>query len=133
MEEGAMRHSEPRAAIREAIAGEATHPTATEIHARVRERLPRVSLGTVYRNLELFVRTGEIRKLAVPGREARYDADLRPHAHVRCVRCGCVADVPAGRRTPGGLPRRLGGFRILSMCVEYLGVCPGCATRRSGT
>ena len=127
-----MRHSGPRAAIREAIARAATHPTATEIHARVREQLPRVSLGTVYRNLGLFVRAGEIRKLVVPGREARYDADLRPHAHVHCVRCGRVMDVPAGRRMPGSPPpRRLGGFRILSLRIEYLGICPGCAPRRS--
>ena len=129
-----MRHSEPRAAIREAITREATHPTATEIHARVRERMPHVSLGTVYRNLELFVRTGEVLKLVVPGREARYDADLRPHAHVHCVRCGRVADVPAGGRAPGGtLPRRLGGFRILSRRIEYLGICPGCSPHRPGT
>jgi len=129
-----MRHSEPRAAIRAAVVGEATHPTAAEIHARVREQLPRVSLGTVYRNLELFVRTGEIRKLVAPGGQARYDADLRPHAHAHCVRCGRIADVPAGRQAAGGSPpRRLGGFRILSLRIEYLGICPGCAPRRPRT
>lgn len=128
-----MRHSEPRRILLEELQGRPDHPTAAELHESIRHRLPRVSLGTVYRNLELFERQGLLRKLVQPGGRARYDAELHPHAHIRCVECGRIADAPEApapaEKSGAQLPTDLEGFRILGARLEYFGLCPACRQR----
>ena len=104
-----------------------SHPTASELYEIARRRLPKISLGTVYRNLELLAGDGTIRKLDVPGAEARFDGDLSEHYHVRCVHCGRVGDVHETPVRPAGSPpREVGGFQIIGYRLEFLGVCPEC-------
>ncbi|MCK4873285.1 MAG: transcriptional repressor [Phycisphaerales bacterium] len=103
-----------------------SHPTATELYDLVRRRLPRISLGTVYRNLDQLAECGEINRLEV-GRLTRFDGDTHPHCHVRCVRCGRVDDVHD--IPPDAVKinvQRLGGYRIIDAPMEFLGVCPTC-------
>jgi len=71
-----------------------THPTADELYAIVREKLPQISLGTVYRNLELLSEAGEILKLELTGKQKRFDGKIEKHLHMRCSNCGRVEDVP---------------------------------------
>ena len=100
------------------------HPTAAELHERLRPRLPRLSLGTVYRNLDVLAADGLVAKLAGQGVEARYDGMPDPHDHARCRCCGAVADIPAQRLAgPPALPE---GFRLEGRKLEYVGVCGGC-------
>jgi Fur family transcriptional regulator, ferric uptake regulator len=126
------RHTRQRQAILETLQGLKTHPTASELHELVRIRLPRLSLGTVYRNLEALVREGMVRKLVSGHMEARFDGDLSGHYHVRCVDCGRVADVhglDADGLESQEVSRRT-GFQILSLRLEFAGVCPDCHERR---
>jgi Fe2+ or Zn2+ uptake regulation protein len=120
-----------RRAILAGIVGAGCHPTADEVYEMVRRALPRVSLGTVYRNLELLTRRGLIRTLAYGRGQRRYDAVLEDHCHVRCEACGCVDDV---RVTP---PGRLvdaveddGGYDIHGYRLSFRGLCPDCASKR---
>ena len=83
-----QRNTQQRRIILEELQGVRSHPTAVDLYELVRHRLPKISLGTVYRNLELLSRQGTIRKLDFGGEEARFDGDLMRHEHVRCVRCG---------------------------------------------
>ena len=107
------------------------HPTAAELFRIVRQGMPQISLGTVYRNLQLLTSSGIIRKLDTPGSEARFDADLTPHRHARCLECGRIGDLPDVPLTePGAWVRRTEGWEIIERRVEYLGICPEC---RSGT
>ncbi len=110
-----------------------SHPTADEVYQAVRQKLPRISLGTVYRNLEMLAESGFIERIeATPQR--RYDADLEPHVHLRCRRCGYVEDLPDSEATARQLaerPEQDYGFEILATRVEYIGLCPGCRTGRS--
>lgn len=121
------RRSRQRAVVLEELKAVSSHPTARQLYDRVRRRLPRTSLGTVYRNLEQLCGCGKARRLAFEGDEARYDADTQPHDHVRCLRCGCVADLPGPRTElqPGELDETA-GFEIVGYRLEYLGICPGC-------
>jgi len=108
------------------------HPTADELYQRIRETLPRISLGTVYRNLDLLVRSGLVRRLAIAGSQARYDGDLSAHVHVRCVRCGGLDDVFVSESAARELPATSrNGFRITGCRVEYVGVCPNCVNDQS--
>jgi Fur family ferric uptake transcriptional regulator len=122
-----MRNSPQRQTILEELRGMRSHPTATELYEVVRRSMPRISLGTVYRNLDLLARQGHVRRLAGDGAQARFDGFPDDHAHLRCVSCGCVADVArsVGDRSPA-LPRAPGGHLILGARVEFLGLCPPC-------
>jgi Fur family ferric uptake transcriptional regulator len=104
-----------------------THPTATELYEIARHRLPKLSLGTVYRNLELLADSGVIRKLGIGGPEARFDGDVSQHYHVRCVKCGRVDDAHG---VPSDLlldqVNSVDGYEITGLHLEYVGVCPAC-------
>ncbi|MFO7652543.1 MAG: transcriptional repressor [Candidatus Krumholzibacteriia bacterium] len=103
------------------------HPTASQLYDRVRLRLPRISLGTVYRNLDRLSGEGLVRRLELAGQETRFDADLSAHDHLRCSGCGRVDDMAA---VVGDLLDRaraeLPGYRVDSYDLEFRGLCPDC-------
>jgi Fur family ferric uptake transcriptional regulator len=116
-----------RRALLDAVQREDRHPTADEVHRAVRRRLPRISLGTVYRNLELLVEQGLLRKLDLGGGQRRFDAKPGPHYHVRCTRCGRVEDVrmrplPAVERAAA----RATGYEVTEHHLEFVGRCGEC-------
>ena len=121
---------------RQVILGElrrlTSHPTAAELHQIVRQQLPRVSLGTVYRNLEILVAAGAIRKLGSSGRESRFDPDTSSHYHLRCMVCGRYEDVAdLSEITIEAGPRDLQGWEVREHSVEMRGVCPACRDDRA--
>lgn len=104
-----------------------THPTADELYAMVRARLPRISLGTVYRNLDFLAETGEILKLEAAGSIRRFDGDVRPHQHIRCTLCGRVGDVMPSAPVPDTAGMEVEGFTVTRARVEFEGICDACA------
>lgn len=121
------RATEQRRVIMEELCRAGTHPTADEIYRLVRKRLPKVSLGTVYRNLEILSRSGKIQKLEMAGSRKRFDGVVDNHYHVRCVRCDRVEDVP-GKPSEciDEVFHEVKGYRILRHRLEILGICPQC-------
>jgi Fur family ferric uptake transcriptional regulator len=128
-----MRMTRQRRVILEELRRVCTHPTADEVYRRVRRRLARISLATVYRNLETLADRGLIGRLEPAGGPRRYDADTTDHYHVRCSRCGRVGDVFAGR-----LPaletafRKATEYAIMGYRLELIGLCPRCRRRPAG-
>jgi Fur family ferric uptake transcriptional regulator len=109
-----------------------SHPTAAELHEIVRRRLPKISLGTVYRNLEFLSQHGRIRKLEISGAENRFDVDLSPHYHVQCVMCGEITDAPdVPSELAIGKIKHLNGYEILDHKLEFSGICPECNRQES--
>ena len=103
------------------------HPTAAELYELARRRLPRISLGTVYRNLELLVQMGVIRKVETTTNEARFDSQTDRHHHVHCIRCGRVADARGFAEEPAELAiENLNGFEIHGFRLDFVGICPDC-------
>jgi len=103
-----------------------THPTADELYDSVRQHLPRISLGTVYRNLQTLAADGKIRMLK-DGERMRFDSSLHDHYHVRCLVCGRVYDVPES--AVKGLSENMiekTDYRIVGYKVEFVGICPNC-------
>lgn len=121
------RHSRQRDIILEEVRRDKTHPSAQEVFDRVRPRLPKISLGTVYRNLEQLAAHGLIRKLELPGEQRRFDGDVSEHYHVRCLVCGRVDDIfgPPLTNLPQSFPA-LQDYVILGHRLEFIGVCPHC-------
>jgi Fur family ferric uptake transcriptional regulator len=106
-----------------------THPTADEIYLLVRKALPHISLGTVYRNLEILSDMGFVQKLECAGNQRRYDGNPEKHHHIRCLGCGRVSDVDSGAVTGFSfLPEKIPGFRVLDARFLFIGVCETCGT-----
>ncbi|MDR3357663.1 MAG: transcriptional repressor [Desulfovibrio sp.] len=119
-----------RSVILEELRKVDTHPTADDLYNIVRMRLPHISLGTVYRNLEYLVASGEIARLESAGSSMRFDGDVSGHQHVRCVHCGRVADLVYPPAVPALHGIRVEGFdKIVGVRVEFDGVCERCAPR----
>ncbi|MGB9626473.1 MAG: Fur family transcriptional regulator [Phycisphaerae bacterium] len=128
-----MRMTRQRRVILEQLRKVCTHPTADEVYRMVRRRIGRISLATVYRNLEMLADRGLIRRLDLAGGARRYDGDTKDHYHVRCVRCGRVGDVYAGRLR--ALEATFGGasdYAIMGWRLELIGLCPRCRRRSAG-
>jgi len=104
-----------------------SHPTADELYRIVRKRLPKVSLGTIYRNLELLSGSGRIQKIEVPGTVKRFDGNAAVHHHVRCISCGAVSDVRDDLAICSPeIPGDVDGYRIVGCRLDLIGVCPRC-------
>ena len=130
LQEKNRRITKQRQVILEELRKLHTHPSADEIYKVVRRRLPRISLGTVYRNLEVLVEMGEIQKLELSGSIKRYDWDTNKHYHIRCVRCDRVDDAPIAPLNQ--LEDELYEatvFEIIGHNLEFTGLCPECSKK----
>jgi Fur family transcriptional regulator, ferric uptake regulator len=122
-----VRLTRQRRIILEELQQVRTHPTAFEVHELVRKRLPKISLGTVYRNLETLCSSGLIQKLETAGTQKRFDGAVENHYHVRCIRCGRIEDVPVPPLTAvDDVVRGVSDFEILWHRLEFCGLCPPC-------
>ena len=122
-----LRMTHQRAIILEELRSVTSHPTADELYALVKKRLPRISLATVYRNLETLTQAGMVSKLAIRGRQKRFDGNLSLHDHITCTVCNRIDDIFPGEddaQTP--LPPGKLGYKLSEMRVHYYGICPEC-------
>jgi Fur family ferric uptake transcriptional regulator len=105
-----------------------SHPSADEIFVIVRTRLPRISLGTVYRNLEILTELGDIQKLETGGSLKRFDGNPKKHYHIRCIGCDRVVDAPLSPLISTGTQiQSATDYKIIGHRFEFLGVCPICS------
>jgi Fe2+ or Zn2+ uptake regulation protein len=128
-----MRMTRQRQVILDEVRRKNNHPAADEIYERVRKRLPRISLGTVYRNLDVLCELGEIQRLELSGAIKRYDGIPKKHYHIRCVSCNRVDDAPIAPLNE--LEDDLYGttvFEIIGHNLEFTGLCPQCSRQRNG-
>lgn len=111
----------------DALAGASDHPTTEQVFRRVRRLLPRVSLGTVYRNLEKLRAQGRARVVHIAGGPARYDARIGEHDHFLCEACSAVIDLEPLRGRADTSRLRRDGFVVHAQSVALYGLCRGCA------
>jgi Fur family ferric uptake transcriptional regulator len=120
--------TQQRQIILEELRQASSHPSADEVYEMVRKRLPRISLGTVYRNLEILSELGEIQKLELGGDLKRFDRNPIKHYHIRCMRCGRVDDAPIAPLNQ--IENELYGatvYTIIGHRLEFEGLCPQCS------
>jgi len=112
--------------VAEVLDGEHVHLTAEAVHACALERLPEISLATVYNTLNELVTMGELLEVSTGGGPKRYDPNVRvPHHHLVCTRCGLLRDVSVRHVDPPTGSDRF-GFEITDVEVMFKGICPGC-------
>jgi Fe2+ or Zn2+ uptake regulation protein/biotin operon repressor len=127
-----LRMTHQREVILEELRRSVTHPTADELYERIKKKLPRISLATVYRNLEILSEAGVIKKLEISGRQKRFDWDPLDHDHVFCTQCHRVENIPTSQ--PPSLcvnAEQHKGYRINGIRIEFYGLCPNCQKPKS--
>lgn len=127
LEAGGYSLTSQRAAVHDYLSGVDHHPTAEEVFLAVKRRLPKISLATVYKNLEALVDCGAVSRFTYGDGSARYDIRTDHHYHTRCLSCGKVADLDA--RAGDEWLRRIrpqSGFKVKDYRLELLGHCADC-------
>ena len=121
------RMTNQRQVILEEIQKINTHPTADEVYELVRRRLPRISLGTVYRNLEILSSCGLIQKIGPLSSQMRFDGSTKKHYHLRCIYCGSVEDAPIDpmENLENAMCEK-SDYSIIDHKLEFIGICPKC-------
>lgn len=118
-----VRYSRQRATILDELAKNRIHPTAEEIYLLTRERIPNISLGTVYRNLKFLLDEGKIIGFTVDGKE-HFDIDTKPHLHKFCKNCGSIEDEFFNSDLLNNLKKELDNFSVKNIIIE--GFCKNC-------
>jgi len=122
-----LRMTRQRRVILEELRKVDTHPSADEVYEMVRKYLPRISLGTVYRNLEILSERGEIQKLEPGCSLKRFDGKAENHYHIRCIDCDRVVDAPAEFEVAvNHKSKNTADFKIIGHKLEFIGVCSDC-------
>jgi Fe2+ or Zn2+ uptake regulation protein len=125
------RLTRQRQAVLDVVQRVTTHPDACWVYDQVRQRIPNISLGTVYRSLAVLRDGGLIRELPQGGGPTRYDANTGDHQHIVCQDCGRVLDLEVGDLTAlrESAARTSGFAEVVGERVEFYGRCQECARR----
>ena len=125
-----LRMTRQRKVILEELRKVNSHPSADELYEMVRKRLPRISLGTVYRNLEILSESGDIQKLEPGCSLKRFDGNTAEHCHIRCVSCNRIVDAPMAPDFEIDLEQiDSTDYKIIGHKLEFLGMCPQCSDK----
>ncbi len=130
----ATKYSRQREEIKHYLSTRRDHPTADQIYLAIRQEIPNISLGTVYRNLTFLADSGEILRLRLGNGADHFDYDTSDHHHFVCSQCNSVSDLDVEitdsmlMLAKGHVPGRLDG------CITYFyGICQDCCTKESET
>ena len=122
-----LKYSRQREYIKSCLAATNAHPTANDIYLAVKEEYPKISLGTVYRNLSLLVELGEAKRLTDTNGTDHFDAITRPHAHFVCAACQQIRDFPSILEEAAESFSAGFAGEITDYDIYFYGKCPACA------
>ena len=122
-----MNYSRQRESIKAYLMSTKEHPTADVIYQHVREEYPKISLGTVYRNLTLLVDLGEVKKISTGDGTDHFDADTSAHSHYHCRCCHRVMDLEVTPSVDQILSASSAGLgTVENATLLFTGVCKDC-------
>ena len=128
LKEKSYRITPQRVAVLRILAFSDDHPTIEEIHKRVKADFPMTSLATVYKNITVLKKLGEVLELGFGDDHNHYDGrNPHPHPHLICTRCKKIVDPDV--ESLAELPQRVAqrtGYWIMSHRLDFFGLCPDC-------
>jgi Fur family transcriptional regulator, peroxide stress response regulator len=121
------RLTKQREAILRFLRGTRSHPTADQVYHEVRREIPKISKGTVYRNLKVLREMGLISELDLNGSLSRFEAKRESHYHFRCEGCDKVFDLdePVNDELDKRVAKK-SGLKVLYHQTEFRGLCKDC-------
>ena len=124
-----------RQVIYEAVVDSRNHPTPELIYEQVRQRIPSISLGTVYKNVKTFLDSGVLKEVTLHHGSLRLESNMTPHHHLVCSSCKAIFDIEGSAVEPVQFPKTKlpAGFSIEQCRVEFVGLCKSCQTARRKT
>lgn len=125
--------SRKRQAILDTIRSTKMHPSAEWVFEQLKEEYPNLSLGTVYRNIAEFKRSGDVCSVAVVNGVDRIDGDVSPHQHFVCSACGAVEDLDLSFET-GGMTEQISercGAEATRIQLTAYGLCRHCLEKNN--
>lgn len=122
-----LKHSKQRESIKQYLDVHRTHPTAETVYLDIKQEFPNISLGTVYRNLNLLADMGEILRISPGDGPDRFDGNPNPHYHFVCESCGAVLDIDLDMQTDlDMLAQEHFDGKINGHTTQFFGLCPNC-------
>ena len=128
MKETGLKITKQRSLILDELRKLCTHPTADELYELVKNKHKGIGMCTVYRNLENFYKEGLIGK--IKGNPTRYDGNITPHNHIKCIACGKIKDIFVDLPVNEAEIIKL-GYKLHSYKVEINGLCKECDSKRN--
>lgn len=127
-----IKYSRQREAIIRYLHGRTDHPSAEKIYRDLRLEYPNISLGTVYRNLNLLSESGHLLRIPMDNASDRFDPDTHPHYHFVCRQCGCVEDIPMTvMNSLNQLAEAHVGGQVETHSLIFHGLCTPCSQKQS--
>jgi len=123
-----IRMTKQRKTIMKILKNTNSHPTADTIYEEVKKEIPKISLGTVYRNLNLLEELNEIMVINYTNAQSHYDGVTKNHYHFRCNNCGRVFDLDLDvlDEDVDKYVEKNTDFQIDEHRLEFYGLCPDC-------
>lgn len=122
-----VRMTKQRQRVFDVLVESRDHPTATDVFVRVKDRLPGISLATVYNCLDTLTQHGLVKQVNLDRAPSRYCANLEDHVHFHCERCGRVVDAPPLHALdPASIWALPEGAVVTGVDVSIRGICPDC-------
>ena len=128
----ALKHSKQRDMIKDFLMSRKDHPTADIVYMNVRQQPPKISLGSVYRNLTLLADLGEIQRLRLGDGVDHFDADISEHYHFICNDCGGVIDLEMDSISSiTDIAQKNFDGCIAGHVTHFYGSCNSCMTQKN--
>ncbi|HVO59796.1 MAG TPA: transcriptional repressor [Terriglobales bacterium] len=117
-----------RQVIYETVMSLPGHPSTEAIFEKAKERIPSISLATVYKNIRTFLDSGVLQEVSFHHGLLRVETNRRPHHHLVCMRCKSITDLEADELEPVRLKRQVPqGFKVQRFAVDVIGICESCS------
>ncbi len=124
-----MKYSKQREIILEYLRSVKTHPTAETIYEEVRKKDKKISLGTVYRNLDKLSDMGLIQRIKMANQKDRFDGDVSCHYHGKCIKCNNVIDIFLKENIDLSIDEHVKNetnINVVSHDIIFNVICPNC-------
>ena len=129
LRQGGVRVTPQRLAIAEAVLNSSDHPTVQQIHERVQQHFPSMTLATVYSTLGVLSKSGLIQELPF-AKQSRYESNVSPHVNLVCIGCGSIADADDSSDVILRLRDEVSSetnFQVMWQRVDFHGWCRSCS------
>ena len=121
------KRSKQRDRILELLRETEVHPTADWLYQKLKDEMPSLSMGTVYRNLSILIEQNLVQRLPLGSTHDRFEAKKMPHYHLVCEECGSVQDfeMPVYSEI-NHQAQQMSSFNISSHRIDFFGLCEKC-------